>query len=246
MLEKLFNKKNDEETKSNNLKKEMYFYLLFFAFVIVVVLFGGKRAEENPVKQPDNQEKFVSVEALFDNLKDNYSINLQSITNDKISELNYDKSPSLEIYESKLYNCDSYMFFENRIYTLKNGELALGKDDETNKFFNKTFYNLNIIKSLIKYSKVRSDDGSLVVYDLKVSDYLKEYNYASNTTYKIDTDKLMDFEIQYSEKNINSIKIDYTEINKLMNKSEDNLKYIITISNVGTNDFEEIIQYLSK
>ena len=102
-----------------------------------------------------------------------------------------------------------------------------------------SIYDLDFIKSLISYCDFIDNNTCKIKY----SDYLKEYNYRYKTSYEIEEYDTFLINLTYSSKYITKISYDYTLLNKMISNNENNVNYLIRISNINNNNFSDQFEY---
>ena len=100
-------------------------------------------------------------------------------------------------------------------------------------------YNFELLKNVANYCNFKDNYNC----EINVSDYLNEYNNIYKTSYKIDEDKIMTFEYKYDDKKITSLTYDFSEVQKIIEKKEQNIKYSIYIEDIENNDFSKQTEY---
>lgn len=251
MLKEIFTKREvSEEEKKRKLNREISLFGIIFIFAILVFMFGDivKTPKEKDVDKIDEVKKETVVE-LFDKINDNYSLVIEKNENDVISSLKYARDKSIILLESKddVLDQEGYMIYNQKMYYLKDGVLHETQKINYKIEYNAVYYDISFIKTLLKSCKMEEVDSSQINCKLKVSDFLKEYNYKYDTSYKIMDDKDFILNILYSTSSIKSIKIDYSEINKILTAKDENniIIYNIKINDIGTNNFEENISKIN-
>lgn len=201
---------------------------LFFLFIAIYARVVGPRAIENMYNS-------VSIEdTLFGELK-NYTYEITINVDGKTTVINGKISDEIEMFT---YNNINYYVVENRVYSLKDGQLTITTNP--NPYYMIT--NTNIIKKIINSSYLDSSttyhDESVVYNYLMDTNKLNEIISKKNTdieskmnklVIKVNKDKLID--------NINYELLDYCKNNNMCKK---NMNIIMKFSNIGSTEKIEI------
>ena len=96
------------------------------------------------------------------------------------------------------------------------------------------------------YSENYNINAEKVNCKINLSDYISEYNKIYGKNIEINYDTKVSFDIIYYTDSIGKINIDYTDINKAINNSNDKIFYGIKLVSVDKNDFSTVIDYFKK
>lgn len=245
MLKDIFIKEEKtEEEKSKELKQKTLAYLVILIIGTSFLFFNTN--ENKDIKKDLKDENTVTItkediSKKIDNIKNNYSLEVTENTNENIIKLDIDTDGTLTSYVSDSIDKGGYILYKEKYFIPgSNNNFKI-----VNNILNpipKNIYDLEFFKSIINYCEFTDNNTCKIKY----SDYLKEYNYKYKTTYEIEEDNDLLITFSYSNDYINKISYDYTLLNKIINKSNDNKEYTIKISNIGKQDFSSQIIYFDK
>lgn len=239
-----------EENKSKNEDKKLKAQVLIYGSILLIGLFfslvlGAKnRVNQNdePTKRPELNEQKIEIndlKKLFVDIEDNYTMNVTRTENDDTKKLNIQTDGKLTMYEGTMLEKDGYLTYKDIVYYPENG--TLNKEEiDLNTTLNLSYNDISIIKNLLNYCEPTSKNENVAECNIDITNYLKEYNYVNNTTYKVEKDETFQMIITYQEDKLVNINVDYTTIDKIINESSyDKLVYDIKIYSIGKNNFEE-------
>lgn len=229
-----FNKNKEEENTSKEVGKSTYFYSIVFLIVLGFALFSNFFGSTNTKKQETTPVEIVD-QNLFESLKDNnfeikfliikdmeikkYIIERESINTEIVTQIYKDTTEKYIIKENKVYKDEKII--ETSIF------------DKTESFF----MNIENIKNLINNKTyeidLKEENYDIKRYKIEMSTLLASYNKIS----KEDIKKLVSGEIiidvNYKNKDIESIKMDLTALYKNLEFDYENVIYYIEFSNKG-------------
>jgi hypothetical protein len=248
MLKEIFTKRElSEEEKKSKLNNQIMIFGLIFIFAIIFLKFGNTLSGDKKPNDTNTEDtKKATIVELFGNIKDNYSLRVQKTENNVLSELYYSRDASVVLFEGKdnVLDQEGYMLYNNKTYYLKEGSLFETDSVNYQKEYNMTYYDIAFIKDLLKSCTIEEVDSSEANCKIKVSDYLKEYNYKYNKSYKIEEDKDITLNINYSTTKIKMIKINYSEIDKIINSDNngEEILFNIQVVDIDSNDFASKVE----
>ena len=143
-----------------------------------------------------------------------------------------------------VYKNKKYVVHGNDIKNIKKAKLYEYKGDTS--FMKDPFYDLELLKRVINYCELTSINVVKVNCKFNMSDYIKEYNDLYNKKIETTYDNKISMDIVYYEDNIGKFIIDYTDINKAINKNDNTVKYGVKIVSVGENDFTSLFDFFKK
>lgn len=246
MINKISEKYN---IKSDSLK------LIIFGGILLLLLIFTLTMKGRHVNQ---KEKIVEVTVeelslLMDKIGDNYSLQITEKINNETKELFFDTDSKAKLYDGSLigedgilvYNNKNYILYAKDIEDIGSAKLHSYKGDTS--FINDPFYNINLIKNMLKYCELSQKNVVRVNCEVKLSDYLNEYNvlYNKNVSTNYDTKMIFDI-VYYKNDSIGKIFVDYTDANKVINNNDDNVYYEIVLVSTNENDFSDIISFFKK
>ena len=232
MLNDLINKKDGNKS---------IILIVGIVVALAVVCFSNGRGEVDKLIKSDAD---ANVTKLLENIKDNYSV---AITKDDGLEqysYNYSTDSNLTVIDEGEYSDKVYLVYNNKKYNMNVDNHKLTKINNID-LLNDNYMNVDFIKKIINHCKFEYVNDNNKKCTLSVKEYIDEYNIFFNKEYS-SNDEEININIIYYSKNIKSIIIDYTNVNKIINNSDDNLKYSFVFSNIDKNDYSEIISYYKK
>ncbi len=245
MLKEIFNKEEkSEEEKSKELKQKTLIYLIILVVGMSFLFFNtnenGNNNNNNSKANNENTITITKEEIIkkIDNIKDNYSLDIIKNINDEKITLDIDTDGKLTSYISESIDKGGYIIYKDKYFVPgSNNNFMIVKNIKSPII--DSIYDLDLIKSLTNYC-VFADNNTCKI---KYSDYLREYNYKYKTTYEIEEDDNFLINFTYSSNYITKISYDYIVLNKIINNTEDKIKYTIKISNINKNDFSDQFEY---
>lgn len=245
MLKDIFIKEEKtKEEKSKELKQKTLAYLVILIIGTSFLFFNTNENKNTKKDLKDENTVTITKEDIskkLDNIKNNYSLEVTEKTNDNIIKLDIDTDGTLTSYVSDSIDKGGYILYKEK-YFIPGSDNNFKIVNNVSNPLSKNIYDLELIKSIINYCEFTDNNTCKIKY----SDYLKEYNYKYKTTYEIKEDNDLLITFTYSNNYINKISYDYTLLNKIINKSNDNKEYTIKISNIGKQDFSSQIIYFDE
>ena len=229
MLNDLINKKDGNKS---------IILIVGIVVALAVVCFSNGRGEVDKLIKSDAD---ANVTKLLENIKDNYSV---AITKDDGLEqysYNYSTDSNLTVIDEGEYSDKVYLVYNNKKYKMNVDNHKLTKINNID-LLNDNYMNVDFIKKIINHCKFEYVNDNNKECTLSVKEYIDEYNNFFNKEYS-SNDEEININIIYYSKNIKSIIIDYTNVNKIINNSEDNLKYSFVFTDIDKNNYSEIISY---
>ena len=120
--------------------------------------------------------------------------------------------------------------------SLKEIKLLDSKPD----FIDDNFSNVEYVKRIFNHCEYEGASETRAICHVSLNDCIFEYNDLFGTNYELEMDKPLDFNVVYFKSEISSVTIDYTDINKIINNTEDEINYELSFSEIGKNDFDFI------
>src|SRR5574344_569053 len=249
MLKNVFSKKEvSAEDKKKKMNNQMYICFGILLFAIAFILFGPKSSTTNNKTEDTISSTTLSetekedIIKSFDKISDNYTLDIEVTQNEKTFNLIYYKESNIELYEGNALDADGYMLYNGKSYVLNNDAVKETKSNNYELLVKKPYYNILLLKNIFKISTYKKNSNFEVECNFTLSDYLKEYNYEYNKNYKVTEDANLTMKVVHYSSGITKITMDYSNIDKIINNSSDNLSYIIKIQNSNENDFSTIIE----
>lgn len=232
MLEKLF-KKDSKETNFN--------ILILVGIVIAILFLSATSGMDNINNNVETEE--VNIKELLSNITDNYTVKITISNSLESKNFNYSRDSKVEILDEGDYSDKAYLVYNDKKYLIDVENYKLSKINKID-ILDDPYINYNLIKNVLNICEFEDVNTTNKSCTLKVSTYLNEYNSIYKTDYSSDED--MNINVSYYPTKIYSITIDYTNVDKAINNGEDILKYEFVFSDIGKNNYEEMLQYYKK
>lgn len=237
MLKDLFNKKED----TKELERKVLMCIAIIVIGIMLSFVGAtnnkdkKKTEEITVKKED-------IVSKLDLLKDNYNIYVYKSDGKEDKKIEISTYKDITIYTGNALNIEGYVQYKDKYYVVGKDEFVETKKDKIKNEIPMYSYNFELLKNVTNYCTFVDNYNC----NINISNYLDEYNKIYNTEYKVDEDKTMTIKYKYDKKMITRIDYDYSEINKIINKKDEIIKYTIIINNINSNDYSDQIKYFNE
>ena len=121
--------------------------LLMIIFVFSTGFFSKPSVKENNVSSEE-------VNKLFDNVKDNYVININKNINNMNEKIIYYTDNKLELFENDIYE-DGVIRYNGNIFCLDSDTMELNQCDSEYNYVNDSFYDFKFIKLLTEDCKYK-------------------------------------------------------------------------------------------
>ena len=216
--------------------KEKKGSLLLIGGIIIVVIFFNMSSNRPSVVVED-----VNIKELLNKITNNYTMSI-SISNSLENKVyNYATDSSIILFDYGDYSNSEYLIYNNNTYKIDSEYFSLTKSEDVS-FVNDPYINLELIKKLFNHCEFEYVNDTNVKCTIKVNDYLDEYNNVYNTNYSY-YDEDMNINVSYYSTRIHSISLEYSNVDKVIHGKSDILKYTLTFSDIGKNDFSNIKKY---
>lgn len=243
MLKDLF---KEEKPKNNNTEEDrkkaiMYLCLIIVGFVLLFIGLSGEKVD-NSKKENKQEEITVKKEDIVDKLnliETNYHIYVYKNIDKDSKKVDISRDGDISIYTGNAVNDSGYVQYKDKYFIAGEDDFILVKNNKIKNEIPKYSYNFELLKNVANYCNFKDNYNC----EINVSDYLNEYNNIYKTSYKIDEDKIMSFEYKYDDKKITSLTYDFSEVQKIIEKKEQNIKYSIYIEDIENNDFSKQTEY---
>ena len=235
MLKKKENKKDND----NTVMKLLVIILIFFLLIVAIISMKKFRGINNKILP--NKENMAE---LFNNIKDNYTLEIEKKINDNTKNIVYSRDKNLILFEGD-YEAKGYLVYKSKVYELNSNNKIIKSKLSLNKIED-SYYDIDLIKKLFNYCDVEYVNNVKALCKIKYSDYLNEYNTKYKTKIEIDVDNSIEFYIVHYSDRIGKIIVDYSGINKIINNTEDSVNYGILIKDIDNNDFSDYLNYYKK
>ena len=219
-------------------------FLIIGIFIIIILLTFGVRTKNNRLKRKvmPNKENIV---ALFNNINDNYTLEIEENINEDINNIVYSRDKNIILFEGKL-SADGYLAYNEKLFELDSKKEKITRSKLSVDKIENSFYDIELLKSIVNYCEIGYVTNVKALCKINYSDYLNEYNKRYNANIENNIDNKMDIYIVHYADRIGKVIVDYTGINKIINKNDDSVKYGIKINDIDKNDYSEYLNYFSK
>lgn len=223
---------------SNNIK-----LLLVLAFFVVSIIFISNNRLRYDNKLEEKVANKIKIIELINNIEDTYSLEVTKEYKDKSESLSYQKSDKIELYSGDNLVHDGFIVYNNQVFYSDSQEEKLYKDNKTYEFINDKYLDLNLYKKVINYCEFDYISDTKTTCNIKLSDFIKAYNDLYDTNYEIVKDLNLTFDVVYYSSRFSEIKIDFTNINEIINPTKESVKYDIKINKLESTLVETIFEY---
>jgi len=169
------------------------------------------------------------------------SINNKTI-NGITNKFEYSTDSVITLYESNLSNDKGYLIYNNKLYSIDFDSKKLEKTSDNPDFINDKYYDIKLIKRLVNYCDFEYINVVKTICKINTSDYINEYNQMYNLNIETIVNNKMEIQIVHYTDRIGKVIIDYTNLNKILNNSDDEIVYGIKISDTDSNDFNLLLE----
>ena len=223
--------------KFNDLNSKDKLTLICGAVFLVVMLFVLSTGFDGDIPKPVFKVNTEEVNALIDDLGDNYVITLTS----KIGET---ESKYIHYYDGRfhLYESDKsefgYLEYNNKRYKMDGVTKDLTEYDESVGFIDNPLYDYELVKNFTdncNYEYVTENKASCKI---TLNEYLSYHNNKYNTSYVGSDSEYITIDVVYGSK-LSLLTVDYTSYNKSVNLSDENLIVKFDIQ-YNVNNFDTI------
>ena len=224
-------------SERTNLKENLVRGIIYASILVLMLLFI--LFFNNSKKMRLNRKDFSNEDLmnLLNKINDNYSLTIEYTLNDKKYDIEYSRDSVLELYS---LGDKGYLRYNGKTYEANedNNKLKLVNDEIDDKY-----YNMNFIKKIMNTCKLEYVNNAKSICSISYADYLNYYNIEYNTNIEINYDNLIKFTVVHYSDRIVKIIVDYSDINKIINNSSDNINYGIKIENIDNNNFDKLLEY---
>ena len=245
MLRESENKKEETNTEESNNKDiivnqnvlKLIGIVVVFIFMIVFMITSGNGKGKKKIEvYPIETEEVIEVS---NKIEKNYSLEVTQTINGKSRVVSYytDGKNPIEFYEDSVSEYEGYVKYKGNIYGIQSDITKTKKLKEIPSFINDKYLNVELLKKALTHCTFTSDGRVKLKCQIKLSDYISEYNSIYNTEYEVLEDETMTWDLVCFSTHLSKVIIDYKSINKIVNKTDDDIKYEMKFSNIGTNDF---------
>ena len=223
MLKDLFKEDKKKDEKPEEVRRKALIYLCIVIVGCALLFVGGNGNKQNTTKKENKEEITVKKEdivAKLDLIKTNYHIYVYKTVDSKEMKVDISRDGDISIYTGTAVNDSGYVQYKDKYFIVGDEDFVQVKSDKIKNEIPTYSYNFELLKNVANYCNFKDNYKC----EINVSDYLNEYNKVYNTAYKIEVDKIMIFEYKYDDKKIASFSYDFSEVQKILEKKEKNIK----------------------
>lgn len=229
----------EEENKKEFTKEEIIKLLAIFIVLSAMLIYSIFSSNDN-VKRVGKKVKNENIIALFEPIKDNYSLTINRLIDDKEEKIEFITDGNF-----KLYNIDDqengYLIYSRKTYNVESKGFKIKEYTKELDFVNDCYSDLDFLKSILVYCDLFDVSYNEVKCNMRLSDYVNGFNNYYYMHYVYDGDEVLTFDIKYDNV-INSIKVDYSNANKIIKNSNNKVIYDMSVSNVNGNDYSNLFE----
>lgn len=207
--------------------------VLMIIFVFSTGFFSKPSVKENNVSSEE-------INKLFDNVKDNYVININKNINNMNEKIIYYTDNKLELFENDIYE-DGVIRYNGNIFCLDSDTMELNQCDSEYNYVYDSFYDFKFIKLLTSDCKYKYISNYKVSCDVSLNSFFRIYNELNNTSY-IGNDNNISFDIDYNDLYITKINVDFSDAYNIIYGTNDRFLLNMKLS-LGGNDFNKIYEH---
>lgn len=238
MLEKY--KKKFKKSLEKLPKSFLIYSALVLIMLVIALIPNNNKIKKNSTTNNINKEEMIE---LFNKIQDNYQMNV-TINKDELEEkYTYNTDSNIELYEIENNNEFGFFKYKDITYKIEN-DTKISKEENIPYYVDNPYHNIKFIKTLLdkcEFEEVSTTNTKCII---KETEYINNYNLFFNKNYNNFSTKDMEINIYYNSK-ISKIKIDYSNVDKIINNNNNSLIYTLDILNYNKNDFSEIIEYIN-
>ena len=225
-----------------NIKKSTFACIIIILFGLLFILLVSIFKVRSVDSQPTSVAKDEILE-LFNNINDNYSLDINITRNDISKRILFSRDSNMELFEGSYYDEDGLLIYKDNVFELISSDNKIVKSDKNKNDLYDIYYDIGFLKKLFNNCEFDYINPVKATCMIKVSDYLNEYNQYMNTELTTEEENIIFFDIVYYSTEIGKINVDYTIVNKIINDNDDSLNYGIKIRSINNNDYNDLYEY---
>lgn len=207
---------------------------IIMLFVIIFVLSTGfNRGLPKPVFEVDSDE----INLIIDDLGDNYTMNITDTTGNVVKNYIHYYDGRFHLYENENDNI-GYLEYNGNRYQMDGLTRELTLFTGNVGYIDNPLYDYDLIKTFTDNCKYEYVNENKATCKISLNEYLSYHNTKYNTSYVGNDTDYINISVSYSKK-LNSIEIDYSAYNKVVNLAEDNV-FVKIKFNYNSNNFNII------
>lgn len=201
--------------------------------IIFVLSTGFDRTLPKPVFKADSEQ----INSVIDDLGDNYTMNITDTTGSVTKNYIHYYDGRFHLYESENDNV-GYLDYKGNRYQMDGVTRELTLFTGTVGYIDNPLYDYELIKTFTDNCDYEYVNENKATCKITLNDYLSYHNTKYNTSYVGNDTDYININVSYA-KRLNSIEIDYSAYNKVVNLAEDNVLVKIKF-NYNSNNFDTI------
>ena len=225
-----------QESIETILKVAGIFVVLGFLLIYGATMKGTVKKPIGNGGAPGEEE----VKSYFQYIASNYSMDLTKEINGKTEVIKYTTDGTFDLYNFE-NDSNGYLIYKDTIYLIDNEKFTIKNYNGTLNIVNDKYADARFIKDVSEYCTIEIITSGEATCKVGFGDYITKYNEKYGTSIEYSGEEVLIFNIEYSG-SINNIKVDYTEINKIINNSSDNIVYNYKLYNYRLNDFSTLYE----
>ena len=212
--------------------------LAVFIFMICFIIMSGKGSPRKEVYTVN--EDLINKD--FEKIDKNYTVEIKkTINGESVTITKYeDDKTDLTLYEDSSSDVKGYFLYKGVAYSAVDYN-NIKKLDKLPEFMSDNLSNIELIKKVFTHCEYEGTGKVKAVCNIKLSDFILEYNSLFSTNYEVSEDKTVQFDLVYFSNKISKVSLDYTDINKIVNNKDELIVYEIVFSSIGENDFTDVM-----
>ncbi len=228
-----------KEKSSEGIDKPFIVYGVIFLICFLCLIGLG----ETQKGKKEYRESIISD--ISNKTYNNYSAIINVYDGEEESTLEYKTDSKINVYSSGLFPRTEYISYNNELYYIENELPVKSNIEDINNIFNYQYYDVNFILSLFNDCKTKFIDSKTIYCNIKLSKYFEHFNKKYDTDIKVVNDSIVIISIVF-DKEVEKISVIYDDINRLLNKEDKELQYIINLNNINKNDFNDYLKYFNE
>ena len=221
----------------NNKDKSTLVCGIVVLFMVIFVFSTGFFSKPN-VKE--NNVSSEEVNKLFDNVKENYVINISKNVNNINEQIIYYTDNKLELYESDIYE-NGVIRYNGNIFCLDSNTMEILECDDEYNYVNDIFYDFEFIKLLTRDCEYKYVSKNKVSCNISLNTFFNKYNELNGTSYIGSDDDIL-FDINYNDLYVTKVSVDFSKVYNIIHGTNDRFLLNMKLS-LGGNDFNKIYEH---
>lgn len=205
--------------------------------VLIVIIFVLSTGFDRTLPKPVFEANSEQINTLIDDLGDNYTMNITDTTGSVTKNYIHYYDGRLHLYESENDNF-GYLDYNGNRYQMDGLTKELTLFTGSVGYIDNPLYDYELIKTFTDNCDYEYVNENKATCKITLNDYLSYHNTKYNTSYVGNDSEYINISVSYGTR-LNSIEIDYSAYNKVVNLAEDNVLVKIKF-NYNSNNFNTI------